>query len=304
MPIQTARATQPPLAGLRGLTWPSVPQSLRMGLRHYWPLNDGMGTSAANGHAADMVSATGYANAGTNVLRSSWKWDGRFGPMLKHQGAPNPLTQLVVNNSANEFSNTWTISGWVRFTGFSSIGHILCHGNNASDRNRDFYVLTTGIPGTTFSSPAGTFKITNAATTLVANRLYHLVSLFDSTNLQIWINGRLDATNVFAFVPTNGAGVATSVGSGYGGTAEGINGNCFHVAEWTRALKPEEIRMLFQFPDILLTRYGAAVSPPPPSNPNQFIYPTIYGGLSQPDNQHGGPLPFGQLSNLDTLTHG
>jgi hypothetical protein len=303
MPIQTTFATQPPLAGQRGITRPPAPQSIRLGLRHYWPINDGMGTSTANGRVADMLSNTGYGACGTNILRSSWKWDGKFGPMLKHVGSP--LTQIIVNNSANEFSNTWTISGWVRFTSFATIGHVVCHGNNLTDRNRDLYVLGTGIPNTAFTSPAGTFKITAAATTLVLNRLYHLVSLFDGTNLQIWINGKLDASNVFAFVPSNGAGVLTSVGSGYGGTAEGVNGNCFHVAEWTRALKPEEIKLLFQFPDLLLQRYGRGIANiPPPAPGAQFIYPTIYGGLQQPDNQHGGPLPFGQLANLDSLSHG
>jgi hypothetical protein len=265
-------------------------------------MNDGMGTTAANGRIADMVSPTGYAVAGTNVLRSNWKWDGRFGAKLRHIQAP--LSQLIVNNSTAETSNTWGISGWFFPLGFTTFGHVLDHGNN-SDRNRDLLVNSgTGTVTVAFSQPAGTFKTATGATALSLSRWYHLVGNFDGATLQVWNNGRLDGSTAAAFTPTTGAATATSVGSGQGGTAEGLNGYLAHVAEWTRPLKPEEIKILFQFPDILLTKYGVAVSPPPPSNPNQFIYPTIYGGLSQPDNQHGGPLPFGQLSKLDTLTHG
>lgn len=269
-------------------------------------MNDGAPTGSvgsSTGKIADLNSLTGYGIVNTNISRSTWKWDGRWGTYLKTVASPAQF--ISINASTAEASNTWSISAWVKMASFLNFGHILVHGIS-SDRNRDMYIdQTTGKLTVNFTSPASSFRFVQSVAGIQLNTWAHVVGTFDGTTLKAYVNGRLNNSSVNAFVPTTGAAQPTLLGNSNFGSSEGINGSFLHVAEWTRAITAEEVGQLYLFPAVLLPRYGgAAINPAPPSNPNQFIYPTIYGGLSQPDNQHGGPLPFGQLSNLDTLTHG
>lgn len=247
------QAVQLPLCGIRGIVLPAGRQSLGSGLQHYWPLSEGPAIAVAGsttGHMPDMMRMNSWLLINTNTNVQSFKWDSRFGSV--HKWTFSPSNRMTANNSSTENYASWTLAGWANLTSVT-VGTIICHGSNA-DRNRFLgFDNVSGKFFVSFTSAPNTFKSVLAANAALVGKWYHVVGSYDGTTEKIYVNGVLSNSSVFSIAAENVTSLTTIGAIDTLGNST-FDGKIVHVAEWNRALTPEEINLLYRDPWVMYPR--------------------------------------------------
>jgi len=208
------------------------------GLVAYWNFDEGTGTMAAD--------SSGNGNHGTLVNGTSWS-TGIKGNALSFDGVAGNV--IISDSSSLGLSNSFTLSAWVFPTAAQNRFTAVMSKNSASDHTYFLYATSSNsYCGGTGDPLAGanitaTQQVICGQSGLPLNRWSHLVSSYDGSNLNLYVNGSLSQN-----VPASGAiDIATGplqIGASYFG--EYFQGSLDEVRVYNRALSPTEVHDVYQ----------------------------------------------------------
>ena len=130
----------------------------------------------------------------STVFGATWTSDGKFGGAYSFDGSNDWVK--VDYSSEIALSDAITVSAWVKVNSFDDWQQIVMKGDNNPKGDRD-YQLQIGKAGTTDSKKAAFgdgSTVVKGSTILLENTWYHLVGVYDGSELKIYLNGNLDGT--------------------------------------------------------------------------------------------------------------
>ena len=224
-----------------------VRTSLGLSLVGEWRLNDGAGNSA--------VESSGYGNngtwSGTGVSGTHWTTDGMYDGAALFNGSDDYI-ELTNNDSSLTFSESFTISAWVKSSDSNTGPIIYKNQNGAGSDNRDNYDLSIS------SSNKFVFHMENGSndddysvaslTTAVNGTWYYVVGVYDQSAMKIYVNGILEnVNNTGSFTPYTGSGNAQLGSNSLSnhGTISYFEGVIDEVRIYNQPLSLTEIQQLF-----------------------------------------------------------
>jgi len=203
--------------------------ALSSGLVGYWPL-DGATTNWAANTTADL---SGQGNTGTlvSLATSSAPAVGKIGGALNFNGSASNIS--VPNSAGINPASTITVSVWIK-PGTSATSDIIekagCNG----------YYLEIVAAAVAWGKQCVGTNQTSASNVIKLNAWNYVVSTYDGTTLNIYINGVLKATKSTAFTFANNG--VLEIGKGLDGFFPGAIDD---VRVYNRALSAQEIALLY-----------------------------------------------------------
>ena len=177
--------------------------------------------TAAIGHGGGTNLATAFASASSQDLK---------------------ITDAA--QTGLDITGNLTIAAWVYKSATGTVQIIA--GKDTSDPNRGYILFAHSNNSFYFRvSPNGSAPLTQVAstTTLSANTWYHIVGVYNGTDLRIYVNGSLDCTPVSYSGGIYNNTTNFIIGSAAGGNY--WNGRIDDVAVWSRALSADEVLALY-----------------------------------------------------------
>jgi hypothetical protein len=217
-------------------------------LMGWWTLdsNNISGTTATN-------SVVG-GNNGT-LMASPSASRGALGQAISFNGT----TQHIKTASTTNLDLTnFTVSTWVKGNNNAGTSVITQFVNKASLNTAGQWINYTFtwdhtaaayVGSFTFSWGSGvTYPVVKATTAPLANRWYHMVGTYDSANLKLYVDGKLNTTLAETHTPDTGeAPLYIGSGSGAAGTpAVYFPGVVDDVRIYNRAITAAEVMQLYQ----------------------------------------------------------
>lgn len=281
---------------LNETTPPPAPPILATNIGSVGPVGDGVYTNAIRGVPPGAIvsepngAAVGFSGVSSSLNRvripfaSQWNPSGPFS--VEFWAKPAQTSTLGCPAASVEFISTPALqrNGWLFYQGNTS----LSDGNGWVFRqyNND---ISAGPILTNLSSA-------NADLALDTNRWYHLVGVYDGTNISIYVNGALGGTTPFDNSPrpnTNSAIPLT-----FGARADGASG----AFEWTGLIDEGAVYDAALTPAQVLTHYQAGTNPAPPKAYSQVILadnPAGYWRFNEPPDP-----PAANLGSLASAANG
>jgi hypothetical protein len=200
------------------------------GLAAAYALNDGAGTSASD--------KTGNGNTGTLINGPAWV-AAKYGTGVKFDGIDDAIT--VPNGNFLALGSTGTIEAWVTVSQLNRWHSIVAKGNANNDAlhnyaleinnaNRFICILGNGSAARTLLS----------TTSVVTGQYYHVACVWNGTNLQLYVNGTLNASVAQSMTPA--ANTAPLYLGQFGGNVDRISGVIDEVRIYNRSLTQTEIQ--------------------------------------------------------------
>lgn len=189
---------------------------------------------------AGTTTADGSGNGNQGTLTNGPVWTaGKFGSGISFDGA-NDFVSVPDSNSL-DLGATGTISAWVKPNQINRWNSVIAKGSANNDAqhnygleinntNRFLCILGNGSASQTVSS----------TTTAVAGTFYHVACVWDGTNLQLYINGALNASTAQNLTPSGNASALT-IGL-FGGNADPLAGVIDEVRIYNRALTQAQVQ--------------------------------------------------------------
>jgi len=192
---------------------------------------------------------TGNENHGT-VYNATWNatagYDG-FGA-FDFDGSNDYID--IGKDSSLDFVDELTISAWVKFAGanLADLDTIISKGNTLSNDLVFQWIEAGGSNSLRFRLDAdGSQNTVDTSNPLEADRWYHLVSVYNGTDIIWYINGTLDASeSLTGTIDT--ADSTLKIGSGGDASDYAVrffNGTIDEVKVWNRSLSSHEIALLY-----------------------------------------------------------
>jgi hypothetical protein len=239
------------------ITSNSVWADITDGLIGYWPLDEGSGTTTA-----DMAPA-GHGNDGALVNGPVWTI-GKFSGALNFNGVDDYV--LCAERIGNEpgtypaelMPETFTVSCWTKLDNFAYFSSFVGNGMDTGDDECGFFLYNWGWVGENeqdFGLAIRTESGMNYVETpniYQTNTWYHLVAIYDGTEVNIYVDGSLAAG------PENVGGPIRWISAASGNHPERfaigvwldpgydlwIDGIIDEVGYWDRVLTEAEIKKL------------------------------------------------------------
>ena len=214
------------------------------------------------GTGTTVTDQSGNGNNGT-LTNTTWVAAGKYGRALSFNGTSSRLT--VPNSTSLQLSTGMTLETWVNPTTVSSAWRDII------EKGNDNYYLMATTDRTSFPAGGGTFGGANAnayATGILpTNSWTHLATTYDGTNLRLYVNGTLVATQAKTGAITTSTSALT-IGSDpfYG---QFFNGQIDELRIYKTALTQTQIQT------DMATPVGGGSAPPPP--PTYSIGGTVSG---------------------------
>jgi hypothetical protein len=216
------------------------------GLVGWWAMNEGENGTCTGG--TDVCDLSGNANHGTNN-GATWI-DGR-GPTFEQVDKTQALNfngvsdRVVIPNNVNITFTTedFSLEGWIKLSKKNDIMFFLEKGEYIVN-GWEFAVWNTNkLKFRTYQQ--GAFQEQDAKTLLNTDVWYHVVAVRSGSSVKLYLNG-IDDTGT-PVTMTNPAinNTEMRIGTRYNGNYS-FNGQIDDVRIYNRALRPEEIRYLYE----------------------------------------------------------
>lgn len=220
-----------------GMTKRQKGHRLSKGLVAHWVMND---RSAVGGTIRDY---SGHNNTGTMVADTHFV-SGRVGPALSFDGTGDYVT--IDNESNFDFITPFSAASWFKDAGAVNAKlHIV--GKSVSGGGVPFLLY--------FTSGFLIFEVRNSAfvkhTAAIAEgpfkaSWHHVVGVYDSVNIYLYIDGLLKATTAFVGVPSSVSNNPVTIGARNSGTPdEFFDGRISSVQIYDRPLAASEVLQLY-----------------------------------------------------------
>ena len=207
---------------------------LSIGCVGLWLLNEAGGLSA--------YDLSGNNNHGTLTNQPTWT-PGRFGQALSFDGVDDyvdcggdaslkPILQI-------------SVEAWIKFYSLIAGVRFLSdwHQSSTADRWLFYSAITDEVQWYLCNAGAGTASVGYSIT---AGIWYHIVGIYDGSNMKLFINGNLVGSNPISGELNSGTGTVR-----FGKQAEAgdcLDGLIDEVRLYNRALSAQEIQWLYQSP--------------------------------------------------------
>jgi len=138
-----------------------------------------------------------------------------------------------------------TLSAWIFGGSYASNGGII-QKYDANGSNQ-YGLITTSAAKLDFFIDDGSADSVIGSTTLAVQRWYHVAGVFRSSQIEVWLDGRMDVTPTGTTKTLGSSSSIFRIGRlGSAGTQYPFNGFIAHGAIWNEALGPNEIMLLAQ----------------------------------------------------------
>ncbi len=223
--------------------------SVTSGLIHFWPLNEGTGTSAADIVGSANAAFHGTVAWGSNADGAKLTFGGAITDYIEPGSLPSDITAL----------NDFTLAAWITYVDNGARNDIA--GQWGAGAGDEHMLLSAGIstadaPIIYVQSGAGAFS--NAeGTAMTGGTRYFLAARYDHTALQLCVGGSQVATQSFSATLLNSATAPFRIG----GSPSNL-GACDieMVALWNRRLDNTEMSTLASDPFGTLFASGSGVA--------------------------------------------
>jgi len=224
--------------------WAVWTASLNVGLKHYWKLDDGSGTTGAN--SINISAITAFKEA----VHTTWSHVTLLGShsvqVDASAGAGLNFSAVLPPNNA-----TWSISAWYRFVNVEdNAKQVMEYGtwgeymlgivDNTGERARFYMGKGANVAG------QGYQLATAGIDFMDSNTWYHVVITYNGSTYQAYINGTKTAEKIqetTSFVGWICMGGACADGGLWGGS--GANDYMDEIGIWNRSLSTAEITDLY-----------------------------------------------------------
>lgn len=224
---------------------------LAIGLKAYWPLNEGGGV----GFVKDLVTPL-HRGTLVNMLDGGWK-SGRFGKSLNFDNT-NDYINAGVADDILLVGSPCSVSAWIYANSIGqTAGRIISKETGSSSTNS--IAITTRGTNTIGLGVAGVVALQRitANNTLLLGQWLHVVVVYDGSaigaNQHIYINGIEPAYSSTADATVPGANAGSSIN--IGGTSSAnrtFDGQIANLKVWNRVLARSEVLRDYQNPYELL----------------------------------------------------
>ena len=208
------------------------------GLVSDWSMNEGSGTTTGQG-----------AYQGQIIGNAVWT-SGKVGDALHFDGVDSRVS--IPDSPALDLTTSGTVGAWIYMDSITPFGGIIHKGDqtNFSDEaySLQFWTGNTAILGITDDS--GTLHMVQTNTVFSPNAWYYVVGTWDSTGMNIYVNGTLDQSTTNTGVAKISAGslnIGAQTSTYYDGTYHNFpfQGNIDEATVHNRALSPDEIKLYY-----------------------------------------------------------
>ncbi len=225
--LETALGTNPNSSA-------SQPAAIYSGLKSWWRLNEGSGTTASD--------SSGYARTGT-VSGAAWA-TGKEGNALQFDG----VNDGVVAGTAAALSGTgdFTLGAWVKVNAASPLGTVIQQREPGGSGYIGEYSLNVNADGTVsfFIYGSGGYQVNLTTTTTVNNGQWHyLTALRSGTTGSVYIDGVQAATATGTVQSLNTLAVA--IGYDYRDSNKYFTGLIDDLRIYSRALSGSEVMSIY-----------------------------------------------------------
>ena len=199
----------------------ALPANLQTGLVGYWPFCGNANDASGNGNNGTVNGATLTTDRFGNT-NSAYSFDGNdwIAATRAHQAV-------------------FTASVWVQSTNGNCIKPIL----DANNKSWELYSDCANGQLNFVVWNGGTYTYHSTNVVLGTNTWFHVVAVYSSSQVKIYVNGSLITTQVTTAVPTI-SGVL-NMGASLSGTSQYFTGKLDDVGLWSRALTLAEIQQLY-----------------------------------------------------------
>lgn len=191
-----------------------------------------------NGSLLNSTSASCFSN---NAC-PAWTDAGRFGNATEFDGIGDYIT--VPNSSTLNITGGITVAAWINPATSSAGIRTIVNKNTSTSGNTIQLMSNEGNPH--FEIVNGTIRAATGSTTLQAGTWYHLVGVFDTTNVLIYVNGveeaRTSATGSILYADFNwaiGARLTNPIDRLFNGTID-------EVMIFNTSLSEPEVKFLYE----------------------------------------------------------
>lgn len=209
-----------------------LPEFSQKGQVLYLPMNEGTGTVANDhskeGNDGDIIGATWVAG---KILGKALLFDGTDDYVQTPDAA-----NLRVTSEAS-------IEAWIKLTNKDKFQMVFNKWYDGSNRSYYFRVNDTNVLRLTVSLDGTTEDGASGATALVTGRWYHVVGIFDGTDIRVFLDGVQDGiTNYPGSIKVNNQVVNVGINHAAG---EDFDGIIDEVRLFNRVLSAEEVKRHF-----------------------------------------------------------
>lgn len=182
-----------------------------------------------------------------NAATSSVKSQGKLGQGLRF--STSTAQQVVIGTAPPAltfaYNQPFSISLWARPSAYMGASTFARMASIAASSNKFEYFIIASNSRFIFNvgkNGVGDNSVTSSAFTI--GQWYHLVAIYDGTNLNLYINGVSAGTATYTFGALSSPDGLFSLG-GAGSTGNGFNGSLDDVRIYNRALDASEINQLY-----------------------------------------------------------
>ena len=211
-----------------------------VGLLYNWSMNEGTGGSI------------GESNYLGNIHGNTQWVAGKVGTALNFDAGPGGLGGYaqVPDSSSLDLTTSGTIEAWIYADSLiSGQGEGIVHKGDATDFSDEAYSLqfwTGNTIALLVNAGSGSYQLIQSTVDLASNQWYHVVGTWDSSGMQIYINGQINNSNTISAVAQKNSGalnIGAQLSSNYNSSLNnlGFNGTIDEVQVYDKALSADEI---------------------------------------------------------------
>lgn len=218
-----------PSAAASATTQPTPPGG--SGLVAAYRFGEGAGTSTAD--------SSPNANGGALVNGPLWTGGGKYGNAIHFDGVNDHVR--VADSGSLDLGWTGTIEAWVKLDTVSRWSTVVAKGSANNDPSHNYALqLNSSNQWQCILGGGGGAIVLRSTSGPQANRFYHLACVWNSTTVQLYVDGVLNASSSLTLLPA--ANSSPLYLGQFGGNADYHDGILDEVRIYNRALTQTEIQ--------------------------------------------------------------